>query len=240
MLDIFNRFSWTLKAEIVKNLMKYPEFAGFSKDEIKNMCKKPLNKELKVVDCALKPGVVYATYGNNRYCIKCATTFMLKTKTTANSELEALKKKDADAHYRDYGETIQCNKGCTKYPVSPGNVFKYDDPTFEKHDKHSYVWGQINSRVELWALKRVGKSGGIVFDCFIKGHNHFLEEKYSKKFLDTLNDKFILGTKGKKITKADVSVFVKALEKYATLKLWNNGRTYFYEGIDSTGIFWGS
>ena len=89
------------------------------------------------------------------------------------------------------------------------------------------------------------------FDSRIKAHNDFYDRNtcYDKlsaeqKKLAKLNDVFIIGKNGASITSKDIVKFVTDLKKYAANKLWDNGKSYCFEGIYKTkkgfAIFWGS
>jgi hypothetical protein len=89
------------------------------------------------------------------------------------------------------------------------------------------------------------------FDSRIKAHNDFYDRNtcYDKlsaeqKKLAKLNDVFIIGKNGASITSKDIVKFVTDLKKYAANKLWDNGKSYCFEGIYKTkkgfAISWGS
>lgn len=86
-----------------------------------------------------------------------------------------------------------------------------------------------------FVLTILGKAGPINIDVGINGHNDDLEE---------FSDDFVIG-KETAIDIQDCLSFLNKLEKYALNPAFDNGRSYFFEGIreledGSYRISWGS
>ena len=86
----------------------------------------------------------------------------------------------------------------------------------------------------------LGETGPFEIDTNIASHNCFLEYKKQLK-----KDKIKIGHEGKSVTKDDIKKFLKKAEKYSQKEILNNGRSYFFEGVEKTGnksyaFIWGS
>jgi len=75
-----------------------------------------------------------------------------------------------------------------------------------------------------FALKMLGKKGGIKFDSNMADHQN-------DGSFDTNEDYFIIGKDDKPITKRHLKKFLKKLNKYINDPKFDNGRTYMYGGI---------
>ena len=96
----------------------------------------------------------------------------------------------------------------------------------------------------------IGQQGGFTFDTGIAAHNPFLDDESpnSLNFLEVMKfnsqkysaDKVVVGKKGRKITRKDIQVATDHISDYSNQEKFDNGRSYFFEGIDKSGICWGS
>lgn len=101
--------------------------------------------------------------------------------------------------------------------------------------------------VAIFAVDLIGKEGGIKFNTCMVEHNYDLENELSTATYRALEQEqtFRIGKKGEPITKKQVREFLGKLQKYIERDVFQNGRTYFFEGIEKRGstsyaIMWGS
>lgn len=88
-------------------------------------------------------------------------------------------------------------------------------------------------------LNMIGKDGPIVVDIMMATHNDDLEHtdyKLWKKLIE--NGCVIVGEKDRKINVDDVQKMTKTLKKEMSRKEYQNGRTYFFEGIKKSSKGW--
>lgn len=92
-----------------------------------------------------------------------------------------------------------------------------------------------------------GRKGQITLDTCIARHNILLEEDMEDKKFDKLveDDTILIGRSSKPIGKKDMHLFFDKLEKRFKDDIFQNDRSYFYEGIrkvddDLYAIDWGS
>ena len=89
----------------------------------------------------------------------------------------------------------------------------------------------------------IGKPGPITIDTQIISHN-FVEESWAKQ--NGVDEVFVVGEQGKEVTLEDVLRFFCALREDERLQeVLENGRTYFFEGVEMVGekklmFCWGS
>lgn len=80
----------------------------------------------------------------------------------------------------------------------------------------------------------------------IASHNIFLEKEDPERYMELLEkDNMTIGESGKKVTKSDLKNFLFKAKKYGEKDAFNNGRSYFFEGITKVGeksyeFDWGS
>lgn len=97
----------------------------------------------------------------------------------------------------------------------------------------------LDSEIELVKsfLQICGQEGPIVIDTQIAAHNYMLEDKLKdtgkenqwKKHIK--EDKFTIGKEGENITPNDIYLFLDYAKKRGKRKVFDNGRSYFFEGI---------
>lgn len=98
----------------------------------------------------------------------------------------------------------------------------------------------------IFAISLIGKKGCIKFNTCMVEHNDDLE--LSKKEYRALKkeETITIGQKDKTITKKQVEEFLQKLQEYVRRsEFYDNGRTYFFEGIEQLNdkeyrISWGS
>lgn len=80
----------------------------------------------------------------------------------------------------------------------------------------------------------IGKKGLVEFDSYIAKHNFLLEEDLDEKEYDKLCDEdvLIIGREGKAIGKTDVRKFLKELNDRKNMPIFNNDRSYYFEGVE--------
>jgi hypothetical protein len=100
-----------------------------------------------------------------------------------------------------------------------------------------------------WILEILGKPGPIKFDSQIASHNDDLKKpkSMSEANFQALKDGEVMyiGEPGRRVTKEDCLKFLQELEAYAKQRLFDNGRSYIYEGVSaqkdgSYQTYWGS
>jgi hypothetical protein len=93
----------------------------------------------------------------------------------------------------------------------------------------SHISGQTGVETSMWILSNVlGKKGPIHLDCGINKHQF--------EPFDELCDDFVIGKKSTIITINECKIFLRKLNTYAMNEKFDNGRSYFFEGIEKTGI----
>ena len=111
----------------------------------------------------------------------------------------------------------------------------------------------ISSELELvrCVVDIVGRNGPVYVDTGIAKHNYMLGDKMEKQgkeaeWLGILAaDIKPIGEEGRKITKKDIQNFLDVAEARGKMKIFDNGRSYFFEGMnkksdDSYEFLWGS
>jgi hypothetical protein len=92
----------------------------------------------------------------------------------------------------------------------------------------------------------IGKMGPYKVDTEAAQHNIFLGEQVSEDDAVALTKKDVItiGTKEQAITPSDVMMFIAKLKKHLSREEFNNGRSYFFEGMEIDGkratLCWGS
>ena len=104
-----------------------------------------------------------------------------------------------------------------------------------------------NIELSTFIIDIFGKKGPKMIDTQIAEHNFFLEEDLGEEKYQKLveEDKMGIGREGKNINKTDLRKFLKAFEERQSLEVFNNDRTYSFEGIEIVDdnnyeITWGS
>jgi hypothetical protein len=97
----------------------------------------------------------------------------------------------------------------------------------------------------IFAVDLIGKEGGVKFNTCMVEHNDDLD--LPKKAYRALEKEQVIkiGEKGVPITKEHIREFLGKVQEYCCRDVFNNGRSYFFEGIEKTGaksysIMWGS
>lgn len=106
----------------------------------------------------------------------------------------------------------------------------------------SYISKEMGIDMARWALKMIGKQGGVKVNSGIYDHNKddLDDDDLRRKQIITL------GTKDKPITVEDCLSFLKKLEKYGNNEVFDTGRSYCFEGIDinmrtkNYELYWGT
>lgn len=91
------------------------------------------------------------------------------------------------------------------------------------------------------------QDGGIKFNTAMVDHNYDLANDISKSEFKQLKNHqtIIIGVKGQPITKNDIKTFLTTLYNYMQQEVFQNGRSYCFEGIHKVKhnkyeIHWGS
>lgn len=87
--------------------------------------------------------------------------------------------------------------------------------------------------IAMFAIDLIGKIGIVTVDTGIAEHNIFLEDSV----MEELRPKDIMTIgwhEHERITKRDVKRFLKLVAKRMRAEVFNNGRSYFFEGIYPT------
>jgi poly-D-alanine transfer protein DltD len=99
----------------------------------------------------------------------------------------------------------------------------------------------------IFAVDLIGKEGSVKFNTCMVEHNFDLEDNLSKAAYRALEKEqtIRIGTKGDLITKKQVQEFLEKVSEYVGRDEFQNGRSYFFEGIETRGlrsyaISWGS
>lgn len=103
-------------------------------------------------------------------------------------------------------------------------------------EKHFQVAKKMEGIVEFseMIIDIMGKKGPIKVNTYIANHNFFLEEDLDEKEYDKLCDEdvLIIGREGKAIGKTDVRKFLKELNDRKNMPIFNNDRSYYFEGVE--------
>jgi hypothetical protein len=104
----------------------------------------------------------------------------------------------------------------------------------------SYLGKEIGIETATWILKMIGKKGGVKINTNIYNHNDDLSHNDKLKRGEIIT----LGKKDEPVTVEDCLAFLKKVGKYASHEDFDNGRSYFFEGIEKDGkgyeFVWGS
>ena len=73
----------------------------------------------------------------------------------------------------------------------------------------------------------LGCEGPFVFDTKIAAHNGYLDDE--EKWLE--KDKFTISQAGQEVTGQDLFNFLTAVKTYGANPVFDNGRTYWFEGV---------
>ena len=81
----------------------------------------------------------------------------------------------------------------------------------------------------------IGRDGGIKFNTEMVSHNGHLYNEIPKTDMKELKngETIYIGIKGQPITKEHIKTFLMTLDQYLQLKVFQNGRSYCFQGIYS-------
>lgn len=99
----------------------------------------------------------------------------------------------------------------------------------------------FNTALSKTLISMLDREGPFVIDTKIAAHNIDLDD--GNDWLD--KDKITIGQDGQKVTKTDLCDFLTAVQKYGETPVFNNGRSYWFEGVKqydrkSFRFIWGS
>ena len=97
----------------------------------------------------------------------------------------------------------------------------------------------LNSEFKLVKhfIDMFGRNAPIKIDTGIAKHNFMLEDKLKKNGEQDIweellvEDIYFIGIEGKRVTKKDIQEFLIDVESRGKMKIFDNGRSYYFEGM---------
>jgi hypothetical protein len=118
--------------------------------------------------------------------------------------------------------------------------------TLRRNSHPVIVDGKSFRKMKSDLAKWIGQPGPIIVNTEVAHHNIFLEDDLTQDAIQVLldEDSIKFGTNEANLTKEDFKAMMKKLKRHLSRLEFENGRSYFYEGLEfvdgAIEIQWGS